>query len=174
MEIFGNILLAAVPSGIVLYGAYLLVKTFVDREHASAMGRLQLQNHELTMPLRIQAYERMALYLERITPNNLVARINQKDLNVGALHYLMVESVREEFNHNLAQQIYVSDEVWNMMVGAREEVIAMLNQVVDPLDKEAPSIEYARAIFQHVLSVENDYTSTALQSLKQEARELMP
>lgn len=174
MEIFGNILLATIPAGIVLYGSFLLVKTFIEKEQTTALGRLQIKNNEVTMPLRLQAYERLALYLERITPNNLVSRINQKDLNVGGLHYLMLDAVREEFNHNIAQQIYMSDEVWQTVVSAREEVISMLNQVVDPIDKEAPSIEYARAIYQHVLSVEHDYTAPALMALKDEARKLMP
>ena len=174
MEIFADILLATAPAGIVLYGSYLLVKTFIEKEQATAIGRIQMKNNEVTMPLRLQAYERMALFLERITPNQLVSRINNTELNVGALHYLMLEAIREEYNHNIAQQIYISDEVWEVVTGSKEEVISMLNQVVDPLDKEAPSIEYARAIYQHVLQEQHDYTSPALKALKVEARKLMP
>ena len=174
METFGNILLATVPAGIVLYGAFLLVKTFIEKEQQDIVGKLKIKNEEVTMPLRLQAYERMALYLEHITPNNLISRMNQADLNVAQLHYLLVEAIREEFNHNFTQQIYISDEAWQAVVNTREELIAMLNQVADPLDKEAPSIEFARAIFQHILSVGNDYTSSALKVLKAEARTLMP
>jgi hypothetical protein len=174
MEVFGNILLAGVPAGIVLYGSYLLVKTFVEKEQMAALGKLQIKTTEIALPMRFHAYERMVLYLERITPNNLISRLNNGEMNIGQMHFALVHTIREEFNHNLTQQLYISDEVWQAIVGAREEMIAMLNQVADGMDQEGPGIDLARAVFQHVLNTGNDYTSVALYLLKNEARGLMP
>ena len=77
----------------------------------------------VVVPLRLQAYERMALFLERIEPNQLVLRIHNPGLSVPEEQNLLLTAIRSEFEHNLSQQIYISNEVWNQIYLAKEDTV---------------------------------------------------
>jgi len=160
------------PVGLVSYGGYVLVKSFLDKQ-LEAM-RLEQRKDLLkeTLPLRLQAYERIMIFLERITPNNLIVRLNDNSYNVFQLQNILIREIREEYNHNLSQQVYMSDEAWNFVKKAMEEIIALINNSANELDKEAPSIELAKRIFENVLQTEEDINGMALRFIKSEVREL--
>lgn len=172
MDDFIDLLKIVLPAGLVLYGAYVLVKSFLDKQLEA--NRLD-QHKEVvkeTLPLRLQAYERVLIFLERSMPNNLIVRLNDNSYNVYQLQSVLVREVREEYNHNLSQQVYMSDEAWNLVRKAMEEVIALINNSAHGLDKEAPSIELAKKIFENVLASEDDINSLALKFIKKEVRQL--
>jgi len=171
MEILVEFAKLILPAAAVLYAMYLTVKAFLDKEMSQKLVEVKAKNAETLIPIRLQAYERLTLLLERIAPNNLVRRLNDSNYSAHEFQQILVASVREEFNHNLAQQVYVSDEVWNMTKNATEDVILTINQAAQGLDEEAKSIDLARRIVDQQMQQEQDAGQQAIGMLKSELRQ---
>ena len=165
---FGKIVL---PAAAVIYAMYLTVKMFIQRDWESKRLELSYKNKETVLPLRLQAYERLCLFLERITPNNLIVRLNDSSYNSAQFQHILLKEVRDEFNHNLSQQVYMSDEAWTMVKRAMENLVVIINQASGEVDAESKSIELARKIFDVVMAQETDLIQQALVFLKNEIRQ---
>lgn len=168
MEYLVDLLKILLPAGIVLYGMYLVVVSFLSKERERTLVELKTQNSQTILPIRLQAAERICLFLERITPNNLVRRSNPGSLTAGELHTLLLVEMREEFNHNFSQQVYFSEETWEAVKRAVEEVTTILNQSRQMLNDDAKGIDMAKAIFAQTLERKNDVISYALKQVKSE------
>jgi hypothetical protein len=153
-----------------LLGAVLIVIQFYFARFGKPGGPdLKLEDHRIILPLRLQAYERLILFLERILPNNLVLRINRPEMDAYQLQTNLIRTIREEFEYNLSQQLYVSSRSWELIKNAKEEMIKMINIAAGRVNESAPSAELARIIFE--LSLENDKplpVSTAIEAIKKE------
>lgn len=171
MEILVEFAKLILPAAAVLYAMYLTVKSFLNKELEKQKMEVIAKNAEALVPIRLQAYERLTLLLERIAPNNLVRRLNDSNYTAKEFQQILIANIREEFNHNLAQQVYVSDEVWNMTKNATEDVILTINQAAEGLNKEAKSIELARKIFDQYMQREQDAIVQAIAALKNEVRQ---
>ena len=173
-----DVLYIVIPSATVLYGMYLVVKTFVNKEMERSEKKVERSQLELrkkavdhVMPNRLQAYERICLLLERISVNNLVIRVNNAEFNVAILHSRLLAEIRSEFNHNLSQQIYVSDEAWTLVKKAIEETTALINQAYGNIaEKDQKGFELAKTIFNIQSRSTTDSVEEALLFLKQEIR----
>ncbi len=172
MDFFSELLKYTIPAATVLIGVYALFKTGFENLIALQQQQKSVDLSKEVLPMRLQAYERIILYLERITPNNLIVRLNDKSFNVAQFQSLLVNEIREEFNHNLSQQIYMSDQAWEMVRKTKEEIIALINDAAKPLNAEDTSFELSKSIFQKVLDTEEDFVGTTLSFIKQEARQL--
>ena len=146
---FGKLL---IPAGLVLYAMYLTVKSFLFRETQSKLLDLRAKGREIVLPIRLQAYERMCLFLERITPNNLIPRLNHGELTAKELQQIMLRELREEYNHNLSQQVYMTDEAWDLIKNAMEEVVMIINESSEGLNEDAKSLDLARGILENMMN----------------------
>ena len=175
MDTFDIIFLTLIPAGLVSLVIYYVVKSFMEREHKQELVSLRLKSSQISLPLQLQAYERLSLFLERIAPNQLVLRIGaySDEMTVMELQQLMVNEIREEYNHNVAQQIYMSEDAWTAVGQAKEEMIALINNVAEELDGSAPSIELAKKLFQVVLNANDDVVGQKLKIVREEARKLL-
>ena len=117
---FAKILLPAV---LVLYAMYLGVRAMIGRELSQKQLEIRQKSIEISLPVRLQAYERICLFLERITPSNLIIRVNEPGLSAPAFQQLLLKEIRDEYNHNVSQQVYMSSEVWEMVKTAKEDLI---------------------------------------------------
>ena len=131
------------------------------------------ESKRIILPLRLQAYERIVLYLERIQPVNLVLRIQRSEMNSQELQLALVRTIREEFDYNLSQQVYMSSIAWEMIKNAREESVSIINRASAQSDPRESSSLLVRAIFDISLENENMATAAALNYVKDEARLLM-
>ncbi|GJM27860.1 MAG: hypothetical protein DHS20C17_04950 [Cyclobacteriaceae bacterium] len=172
MEPFLEFAKLIIPAAAVLYGMFLVIKLFIQKELDKGNLDIRAKNSEIILPLRLQAYERISLFLERVAPNNLVVRVRDNSFSAGQFHHALLNDIREEFNHNLSQQIYVTEEAWNLVKGAKEEVISVINQSAKGLSPEAKSIDLAKKIFEIMLERKNDPTAIALSEIKNEVRKL--
>jgi hypothetical protein len=168
MEYVLDLLKIILPAGVVLYGMYLVVISFLSKEREKMLVDLKTQNTQVVLPVRLQAAERLCLLLERITPNNLVRRSNPSQFAAAELHTILLGEVREEFNHNLSQQVYFSEETWEAVRRAVEDVITLLNQSRQSVDAEASGMDLARTIFAQSLDRKNDAITYALRQVKSE------
>jgi hypothetical protein len=159
-----------VPSLVVLAAAYFLLKMFLDKEAEKTQVQMRLDVQKITLPVRMQAYERLVLLLERIEPAGLLVRTNLPGMNASQLQSALVQSVRSEFEHNLSQQLYVSSKAWEMVRNAREEAIKRINTAAMKLPGDATSADLASLILINDIDAEQSVVKGALDVLKAEAR----
>lgn len=161
-----------IPAGLVVYAMYLMVRSFLNKELEKRMLELKMKNTESILPIRLQAYERMCLFLERITPSNLLGRLSGGNLTSKELQHILLKEIRDEFNHNLSQQLYMSDDAWRSIKTAMENVIMIVNQAITQVDPDSKSIELAKAIIQRSMEEEHDAVEQALSFMKDEIRKV--
>jgi hypothetical protein len=168
MEPIWDLFKIIIPAGIVLYAMFLTVKTMLQKQNEAKIIEIKAKNKEIVLPIRLQAYERMSLFLERISPDQIIKRVQKNDMNVAELQYLLLNEIREEFNHNLSQQVYMSDEAWKIIKNAKEELIMVVNQSAKELNPEAKSIELVKRIYEESLEKKIDSIEYGLSFLKNE------
>nr|WP_133758662.1 hypothetical protein [Gelidibacter sediminis] len=121
-------LLYAIPALITGLVAYYFFKEFIKNEEARRRFLIQKDMQVNSMPLRLQAYERMAIFLERITPSKLIVRVTPTSSNKDSYENLLIANIEQEFEHNLAQQIYISDDCWNIISAAKNATIQLIRK----------------------------------------------
>ena len=121
----------------------------------------------------MQAYERLALMVERISPASLIPRVKTSNMSARELQIALIENVRQEFEHNLSQQIYVSPTLWKLINNLKEEIIKMIMKIGTTLPEDASASEMSKAIFEFIINMKSEFpTSQILDLLKQEVKEL--
>jgi len=163
-----DILKFIIPSLVVLAVCYVIINKVMD-DHAN---RLQLeirkQNASMLTPLKLQAYERMILFLERISPQTLINNYNDGSNTARGLKHLMESSVNQEFMHNLSQQIYISNQAWNIIKVVKEEVIQLIHETYENMEAEANGVELSKAIIDRMILENSIPTIKAIDFLKAE------
>lgn len=146
MNSFIELLKIIIPAGAVFAAAYFLVKRFLDNEQKRREHELRKASQSNMTPLKLQAYERVVIFLERINPNSLVIRVNKNGMSARQLQMELVTAVKSEFEHNLSQQIYMSSGAWEMIKNAKEEITKLINVSSSKVAADAPSNELAMMI----------------------------
>lgn len=123
-----GLFLYAIPAMITGVIAYFFFKEHTKNEDGRRRFLLQKDLQVNTMPLRLQAYERMALFLERITPSKLLIRVNPTSSDKETYESLLIQTIDQEFEHNLSQQIYLSDDCWNIITAAKNATIQLIRK----------------------------------------------
>ena len=127
-------------------------------------------NQKLITPIKLQAYERIALFLERIALNNLIVRVYKPGMSARMLQAELLKAIRSEFEHNLSQQIYLSNDSWNATKTAKEETIKAINIASSKVSDEASGTDLSKIIFELITKVDKLPTEYALELLKMEIR----
>lgn len=172
MEIIKDIFFILIPAGAVFAAGFLTLRTFLDSQNKMKHLEMKAQRQKNVLPLRLQAFERLTLLLERISPDNLIVRVQKGSMSAKALQQALITEIRSEFDHNLSQQIYVSHKNWSLIKAVKEEVINMINSAGKDLPESATAMDFSRKFFSIILSKNETPTTKALISLKQEAKEL--
>jgi len=160
------------PSILVFLASYIVLKTFLDREKAQLKQKLNIENSKRLIPLRLQAYERLVLLMERISPQLLIPRVFKKDLTPEKFHYLLIQNIKQEYEHNLSQQIYVSDDVWNAVRDAKENIIRLINTISSDPKYNDNIQKMSRLIIEAYSSVDETPTDRAIKLIKNELQEI--
>jgi len=160
-------LLPAVVTGIL---AFYFFNLHVRNEEKRRRFLLHKENQKQALPLRLQAYERMTLFLERIAPSSLLVRVKPGKSNKEDYATLLIKTIEQEFEHNLAQQIYVSDECWNVIKASKNATIANIRKTAT---KE--ELEDADQMRKHILNTlleQQPPSETGLSYIKREVKTL--
>lgn len=118
----------AIPTIITGLIAYYFFNAHTKNEEGRRRFLLHKEAQKDALPIRLQAYERMTLFLERITPSKLLIRISPLSKDKDAYETLLIRSIEDEFEHNLTQQIYLSDECWNIIRAAKNATIQLIRK----------------------------------------------
>jgi len=167
-----EILKISIPSLVVFFTAFFVLKTVLQKENENRRLQIVLQNQKIITPLRLQAYERVILFLERISPNSVIMRLQTPNMTVQQLHKEMLIIIRSEFEHNLSQQIYLSVDAWEQIRNAKEKTIKLLNICLEGIDQNENAIKYSQAIFEKLIEIEKSPTQEAIDFLKNEIKQL--
>ncbi len=165
-----EILKIALPAGLVLFGMYLTATSFIKKDLVDKELQIKAETTKTLLPIRLQAYERMCLFLERIAPNNLLLRLSGRASNVAEFQQILLNDIRDEFSHNLSQQVYMSDEAWTAVKNTMNEISALINLVTRELDPASAPIELSKKLFEVVISKGISPTDEALRIVKDEFR----
>jgi len=155
-------------AAIVLLGGFFMMKN----GRFAAPPATNDKNREIIVPLRLQAYERLCLYLERISPENLILRIAGQCDTALELQQRALSEIREEFNHNLAQQIYISPNTWEAVKMARDEVIALINQSAVAGKPDDSALTLGKRIMEAHAQADPSITAPVIYTLKKEIQSL--
>jgi hypothetical protein len=165
---FGKIL---IPAALVLYAVYLTVRSFIIKEIELKKLEIRTRSIETILPARLQAYERMTLFLERIAPQNLLIRLNNPGFTARDFQRVLLDEIRNEYNHNVSQQVYMSEEVWNQVRNAKEDLVLTINDAASAVSADATSIELSKKIFEAIMSKQVDLIGLALSELRKEIQQ---
>ncbi|MCP4521608.1 MAG: hypothetical protein GY827_07955 [Cytophagales bacterium] len=176
METLQQFITILLPSAAVLYAMYLTVNSFLkkdfEKKTLEANASIKNKSLEYVVPARLQAYERICLLLERITPSNLILRVNQQGFSASDLHQVMLQEIREEFGHNYSQQVYMSEQSWVYVREVVEELNTIINQAFTQLPEGASSIDLATVIMAIIQERGVEPTAPVLVFVKEEIRQI--
>lgn len=127
-----------------------------------------------TRQLQLQAYERLILLTDRIALPNLIQRVSQSDLNAREMQSLLTHSIRQEFEHNITQQIYVSAEAWDAVRNYKEQNLLIINQVASYLPPDAAGLDLNKHLLELLVqSPKASLQNIVSDALSYEAKKLM-
>lgn len=170
MDTFSYVLLAVLPSIVVFLTSFYLIKMFVRNEQKKNFMELKAENQKTTVPIRLQAFERVALYLERISPSNMIMRIYKPGMSARLLQSELLKTVRTEYDHNVAQQVYMSSAAWQSVKTAKEETIRMINIASTRISDDANGNDLSKSILEVASQLDKNPSEYALEFIKKEIR----
>lgn len=170
---FIDVLFYFVPALIAVGAMFLLVKKYLERDRHLRMTEIRSQQVKDSMPLKLQAIERMVLFLERISPDSLFPRLHRSGITAAQLHADALSTIRAEFDHNLTQQVYLTDNTWSAVKKAKEELVRLLNVALSETGSGATGIHLSSKVFDLMMKMDDYPHQKALDVLKAEARRLI-
>ena len=174
-----EILKYTIPGLVAFLTAWYLVRQFLKEEKEiliakQAPAQTAKEKDHNVKQFRMQAYERLVLFCERISIPNLVFRMRTAQMTVQELHAAILLAIQQEFDYNVTQQVYVSNALWQIISIAKNDTIRVVNDITDKLDPDADSKLLANALFNFVEKQESGLaTQKAIEAIKKEAELLI-
>jgi 16S rRNA C1402 (ribose-2'-O) methylase RsmI len=173
MEGLIEILKIILPAAAVFAAAFFTVHRFLDNEQKRRDHELKKNAQSSITPIKIQAYERIVIFLERIHPNTLVVRVNKHGMTAQQLHVELVKTIKSEYEHNLSQQIYVSHNAWELVKTAKEEIIKLINISATKVAHDNSSNEMAMMVLNITANIDKKMPNeVALDYVKKEVSQI--
>lgn len=141
---------------VIFFVAWRFIKTYADRVYELKIHELKQSAQEHIFPLRLQAYERLVLFLERINPAVMLLRLHVPGLSSLEMQNMILADIRAEYQHNISQQLYITNQAWAVVKKIKEDTISMVNIAAQSLPENASGIELSKTILNHLSSLENE------------------
>ncbi len=173
LSVLLEIVKITVPALIVFLTVYTLLKQYLDGQYRMKAAELQQSRLAATTPLRFQAYERLSLLCERIALPTLIMRVRPEKMSVAEYRLALMLAIQQEFEHNITQQVYISEQLWEILKTARDHTVEVINISAEKLPPKAD----ARELAQFILGLPAENTTGALDkaltAIKREAAALL-
>ncbi len=156
------------PSLVVFVAVYAVMVRQMRYETTKQAADLRKEQSKTITPIRMRGYERLALLLDRTLPENMILQQSVPALTSIELQSKLLATIREEFDHNASQQIYVTAGTWTHIRAAKESLLQLANACAEGIDPNAPAFEYAEKIIRTYNYTPNTPTMQAMESLKRE------
>ena len=158
----------SLPALLVFLTAQYLIKQTIAGYQQSLAGQQKNEQVRITMPLKLQAYERLALFCDRIFLPSLLLRVFDRQQNVVQLKTALLIQIQQEYEHNITQQVYVSDGLWKIILAARDEVVQTIIVVAGTLDGQAPADLLRQAILENMNERSTSGSEKAQEAIRKE------
>ncbi len=135
-----------------LLAGFLAYLFYQQRQSAADAENITTGGDNSTRALRLQAYERLTLLVDRIALPNLISRVNQVGINAKDMQLLLTHNIREEFDHNITQQIYVSTDAWAAVKNLKEQNMLVVNQLATALPPNATGLDLNKLLLEFLLT----------------------
>jgi len=168
MELLIDILKITIPALIVFFTAWIILKNMIKNDQDKRKHELILQNSQTVTPIKLQAYERIVLFLERISLESLLVRVSTSDMTASELHSALLNTIRSEFEHNLSQQIYMSQQAWEVVRNARSNMIKIVNSEAEKMPDNASGMVLSKQLLEKIMELDKEPTRTAIDYIKGE------
>ena len=168
MEIVTEILKITLPALIVFFTAWIILRNMIKNDQDKRRQELILQNNRTVTPIKLQAYERIILFLERISLESLLVRVSSSDMSASQLHTALLNTIRSEFEHNLSQQIYMSQQAWEVVRNARSNTIKIINSEAEKMPAKSSGIALSKLLLERIMELEKEPTRAAIDYIKGE------
>jgi len=172
MDAWIFLLMTIVSCGTLVLIVFRFLKKQTDRDVIKFRTELHKQRQEFFLPSRLDAYQRSVLFLERIHPTSLILRVHNPSLNATLFQAELVKAVRSEFEHNLAQQIFISASTWDIIRNSKDEVIKLIHMAGSQMSDTSTSTDLSEKIFETITKIEDFPTGIAVKIVKKEFQEL--
>ncbi|MCB0666631.1 MAG: hypothetical protein KDC80_12435 [Saprospiraceae bacterium] len=173
VSVWFYLLLVCLPALIVFATCYLVIRQFFRNKEQLELLAIQKNTSASVLPLKLQAYERLILFFERIHIPGLVAKVRTRKMSSGDLHSALMIAIQQEFEHNVTQQMYISDQLWEIVRLAKQELFNQMDHVMVSTSFSEDADTFSRALVEHFANPEFDPTRKAIHALKQEAKLLL-
>ena len=173
MEDFTDILKITIPALIVFFMAWVLLRNMLKNDQDKRRQELLLQNSRTVTPIKLQAYERIVLFLERISLESLLVRVITPEMSAPQLHSAMLNAIRSEFEHNLSQQIYMSQQAWEVVRNARSNMIKIINSEVEKLPPDSNAMTLSKKLLEQIMELDQEPTRAAIDYVKNEVARMI-
>lgn len=170
---FWEILKIVLPALVVFITAYFLFRDMLENDRRRREFEFRVIHAKEMTPVKLQAYERLTLFLERISPESMLVRHSHQDLSVEQYHQVLLSTIRQEYEHNLSQQIYVSPILWETIRGAKEKLVTIINRSAEEVDSKGSSYELSKKIFANYHNEDPVPIALALSDLKKEVAKFL-
>ena len=161
-----------IPALLVLITVYILLDKMLKNDQNQKLNELHKKNISTTTPLRLRAYERLMLVLDRTSPTNLIVTNYEHSMTCFDLQSKLLSTIREEFGHNASQQIYVSNELWTAIRATQESLVKLINLCSSQFTPDTPATALAEKIIEIYSQSEQSPGEVASELLKKEVRGL--
>ena len=174
-----TILLLIFAVAVVIFGFWMIQYSQFRNEEKKRQWDLKRESQKTVSPIRLRAYERLALLLERTTPEHLIMELRAKEpeamssWSIGQMQQYLLQTIRAEFDHNQSQQIYVSDEVWSHIIHSRDEMAAFVVGIASKMPQGATTMDYAKTLLTAYAENGTTPNEVAMEELKKEVKTLM-
>jgi hypothetical protein len=174
LSFFLDILKFSISGVIIFFVGWFIIREYLAEASLKHSREVRKENLAQTLPLKLQAYERITLFLERLNPANMLVRLHVAGLSAREMQNVILADIRSEYQHNISQQIYVSDISWNVVRKMKDETIGMIHSAVSGLPDSASSIELSKVILSHFANLQEDNPyEVALQIVKREVQQTL-
>ncbi len=168
MEIFKIV----IPAFLVMMTAYLLLDKMLINEDKRRRAELLGKHKAVVTPIRLRAYERIALLLERTHPTAMMLQVIKPGMTIVEAQNKILTYIRAEFDHNLSQQIYLSNELWEAVKAVHDNMIKLVNTTAQHFKPDEPATKLAEVFIRMYDEIDENPTSVALDLLRTETHQL--
>lgn len=164
-----EIIKISVPALIVFWTVHYLFRNYLLGQQQLHRQEMEKEQKGAALPLRMQAYERLSLFCERISLPALLLRLPAGEQNARSYRITLMLAIQQEFEHNITQQVYISSQLWEIIKAARDDAVNFISLVSDEVAPDAPAAEFRQALINWSNNREVTGLDTALQAIKKEA-----
>ncbi len=172
MEVLLEILKYTVPAVVVFLTVWIMLRTWSKNEDERRKNEFNMHITDDILPVRLQAYERSILLLERISPDSMILRLSRNEYSASKLQQELLTNITSEFEHNIAQQTYISSEAWEKMKIAKNQVINLVNDAAKEIKPDAAGTTLGKLILERLTELNNPPSQVAIEFLKLEVKTL--